>query len=615
MAISKSTLSDSNPQIDNYFWLKQLPSITALLDKDFNLVGVSDQWKRKLFFQDSEIIGKSIFEIFPNISEDMQVQLNIAVEGLKEIQVRDEINLLDGSIKKIVWHLSAWKNSSLNVVGVMLSVEDITIIKELEFNLLKAKKRLTEKGEIAKIGSWEYDVENEQLTLSDITKKIFKIKEDSKISIKNLIGFCGQKDTEDIIKNSLYNAIEKGRPWEVSLPIVLGGNSNVVKTIGRPKFKNGKCKRIVGTVQILSRDLENIIELKDLETEHLASCFINAPGAMAVIEFSTGDILDTNVELNEAIGIESLRLAIKKNLKTLQKSILKIGSSGPASNKTDLCSTKLSILDTNGKRKTFGLKARLLNDKTQFLCLFDDITGQLSETSNLKKAIQNNDLRVEKLVNFTHVICHNLKGQAINYGLMLDYFGNITNESEKSQALEVLKYSTENLSANINNLREMVGIRKEVKTKKERLIINDFIFKAEQNLSGELKESKTKIFNEISDSQKIKAYPMFLENLMTNCISNAIKFRKLNKPLVISISTEITKEYTVLFIEDNGIGMDLEKKGEKLFQIGSSLGNDQDSRGMGLYLAKYQMDMMNGKIEAESKLGEGSVFKIFFPHC
>jgi len=43
-------------------------------------------------------------------------------------------------------------------------------------------------------------------------------------------------------------------------------------------------------------------------------------------------------------------------------------------------------------------------------------------------------------------------------------------------------------------------------------------------------------------------------------------------------------------------------------------GNNEDSRGMGLYFTKYQMDMMNGKIEVESKPNEGATFKLSFLH-
>ncbi|CAM4308328.1 PAS domain-containing sensor histidine kinase [Zobellia nedashkovskayae] len=610
----KATSPGDSEQTKSYFWLKQLPSATALLDKDFNFVDISDKWKRKLFFQDSEIIGKSIFEIFPNLSTDMRKKLKVAVQSLTDIQVIDEVQLLDGSIRKIIWHISAWKNSSQNVLGVMLSVEDITEIKRLKYDLLKVKNLLNEKGEMAKIGSWEYDVANEQLILSDVTKKLFKIQGNSKISIKNLIGFCGQKSTEDIIKNSLYSAIEKGVPWDINLPIDLGKDKKMVKTIGRPKFKNGKCKRIIGTVQIMSGDSNSLNKLEVRDEAQLTPFFINSPIAMAVIEFSTGAVLNTNLQLDKVADIKSLRTITKKNLKILQEGILKINSDESLSSETNYFSTKLYISDPTGKRRIFGLKGKLINGGTHILCSFDDVTEQLSEISKLKKVINKNESRDEKLINFTHVICHNLKGQVINYGLMLDYFDKVTNESKKLQALEVLKYSTEDLSANVNNLREMVGIRKEVKTKKERLVINDCIFKAEQNLSVELKESKTKICNEIFDSEKIKAYPGFLENLLTNCISNAIKFRKPNKPLVITISTKITKLYTILSIEDNGIGMDLNEKGDKLFKIGSSLGNDYDSRGMGLFLASYQMDIMNGKIEVESKPGEGAVFNLFFPH-
>jgi signal transduction histidine kinase len=562
------------------------------------------------------MVEKSIFDIFPNSSTDFQTKLDYAFEDSKGVQAQEEVKLNDGSTKKIIWHLGAWKNDVGDKIGVIITAEDITKIKELEYNLLKTKNLLEEKGKIAKIGTWEYEVENEKLTLSNVTKKIFKIKNNSKISVKNLIGFCGQKETEEIIKNSLYDAIENGKPWDISLPINLESESTViVNTKGKPKFKNGKCKRIVGTVQIINDvALHAIKEEETLEKKHLSSYFLDAPVPLALLEFSTGDVLNINRELLKVIGSEKLELAIKENLETIQREILKETSfqiSGKKETEINIC---LDITDLKGKKRVYNLKGKLANQETQLLCTFEDVTKSLSKVSNLEMRINKNEEEAEKLVNFTHMICHNLKGHAINYELMLDYLRNENDKKEKAKAIEVLKHSTGNLWANINDLREMVAIRRKIKTSKKRVKFNEVLGKVVQNLSGELKESKAKMLNEIPETQKIKGYPIFLENIMTNCISNAVKFRKPNKPLVVTISSEITKEYSIISIEDNGTGMDLKEKGEKLFQMGSSLGNNQDSRGMGLYIAKYQMDMMNGKIEVESVPNEGAIFKLYFPH-
>jgi sensor histidine kinase regulating citrate/malate metabolism len=67
-------------------------------------------------------------------------------------------------------------------------------------------------------------------------------------------------------------------------------------------------------------------------------------------------------------------------------------------------------------------------------------------------------------------------------------------------------------------------------------------------------------------------------------------------------------------VRDNGIGMDLSKVGDKLFALYRTLHSIDRSRGMGLYLTKYQVDLMKGKIEVDSELDRGSAFKVYFPN-
>jgi signal transduction histidine kinase len=64
-------------------------------------------------------------------------------------------------------------------------------------------------------------------------------------------------------------------------------------------------------------------------------------------------------------------------------------------------------------------------------------------------------------------------------------------------------------------------------------------------------------------------------------------------------------------VEDNGLGIDLDKHGDKLFGMYKTFHTHKDSRGLGLFLTKNQVESMGGKIEVESALGQGSTFKIF----
>jgi len=585
-----------------------------LLDANYNLVDSSDEWKRKFFFDDPKIYGKSIFGIFPSFSKDIKAKLDFAFEGLKGIQMRDEVHLSDGSTKKVIWHFTAWKNNLGNTVGVMLTAEDITKIKELEYDLLKAKNLLTEKGNIAKIGSWQYDVKSEKLTLSDVAKKIFKIENDSKISIKNLIGFCGEKEKEEIIKKTLYDAIENGTPWDKSLQISLSDTTDIwVKTIGRPKFKNGKCSRITGTAQILNR-VVTAPEIEEYNYNDKDLYFEEAPSAMAVVDLSNGHILKVNQELLNLSNFDKIELERKNCLWFFENNLRRTRFVKIANHSTKEIKGNLDFVDKNGDKKVLSIKGKLINEDAHLLCVVEDITKDSKIVDKLRSKLTNGEKEIDKLLYFTRVIFHNLKGHAINYELMFNFLENAESDKEVEEILSVLRYSTKSLSENIYDLREMITIKNGTKTKKERLVLNDYIFKAEKNLTGEIKMSRAKIINEIPDVLKVKSYSACLENMLTNCISNAIKFKKLNKAPLITISNSITKKHTIISISDNGIGMDLNEKGDKLFKVASSLSNDSESRGMGLFLVKHQMDIMKGEIEVESLPNEGTTIHLLFPH-
>jgi len=67
-----------------------------------------------------------------------------------------------------------------------------------------------------------------------------------------------------------------------------------------------------------------------------------------------------------------------------------------------------------------------------------------------------------------------------------------------------------------------------------------------------------------------------------------------------------------LKIKENGIGIDLGKNGEKLFGMYKTFNNNPDSKGIGLFITKNQIDAMGGRIQTESELNKGTTFTIYF---
>ena len=104
----------------------------------------------------------------------------------------------------------------------------------------------------------------------------------------------------------------------------------------------------------------------------------------------------------------------------------------------------------------------------------------------------------------------------------------------------------------------------------------------------------------------------YLESVLLNLFSNALKYRSPNRLLSIRISTEISASGLVLYFNDNGLGLDLERLKGRMFGLYQRFHNHPDSKGMGLYLVKSQLEALGAKIEVESTVDIGTTFKITF---
>ena len=69
-----------------------------------------------------------------------------------------------------------------------------------------------------------------------------------------------------------------------------------------------------------------------------------------------------------------------------------------------------------------------------------------------------------------------------------------------------------------------------------------------------------------------------------------------------------------LLVQDNGLGIDLERHRKKLFGMYKTFHKHPDSRGIGLFMTKNQIEAMGGFIDVESKVDEGSIFYVNFKH-
>jgi PAS domain S-box-containing protein len=103
-----------------------------------------------------------------------------------------------------------------------------------------------------------------------------------------------------------------------------------------------------------------------------------------------------------------------------------------------------------------------------------------------------------------------------------------------------------------------------------------------------------------------------LKNILLNLLSNAIKFSKEGDPIDVDVT--VTNSNYVVRVADRGIGIPEEDQRDLFssFYRARNAVNIQGT-GLGLHIVKRYLDLLNGTVEVESRMGEGSVFEIVVP--
>lgn len=104
--------------------------------------------------------------------------------------------------------------------------------------------------QLANIGHWEVDFENDELYWSDEIKKLHEVPHDYEPDLETAITFYEKGEHRKSIQEAISHAIEKGESFTIESKIITAkGNQRWIKAIGEPEFENGRCLRLYGSTQ------------------------------------------------------------------------------------------------------------------------------------------------------------------------------------------------------------------------------------------------------------------------------------------------------------------------------------------------------------------------------
>ena len=125
--------------------------------------------------------------------------------------------------------------------------------------------------------------------------------------------------------------------------------------------------------------------------------------------------------------------------------------------------------------------------------------------------------------------------------------------------------------------------------------------------------SSPRVLLRIPESLTIHTDPLRLRVILNNLLSNAIKYADPTKAeLIITITAAREGNDFIFSIEDNGEGIP-ENQQDKIFEMFYRASEKASGSGLGLYIVKESLEKLNGSIQHQSKLGQGSKFTITIP--
>jgi len=247
---------------------------------------------------------------------------------------------------------------------------------------------------------------------------------------------------------------------------------------------------------------------------------------------------------------------------------------------------------------------------TGYLLIFFDITLLKDAEREIKSLLDVTREQNNRLLNFAHIVSHNLRSHSGNIGMVLELMKDEMPDSTDNEFYPLLEKASGNLSDTIMHLNEIVLMHTGIHKNMVPLSVFEFIEKAGLAIQAIVAENEAIIQNEAPKDLYVQAIPAYLESIILNLLTNALKYKSPFRKPVINITAQADGRHAILVVKDNGSGMDLKLHGNKLFGMYKTFHGNRDARGIGLFITKNQIEVMGGSIEAESEINVGTVFTI-----
>lgn len=597
--------------------IQHLPASIAILDKNGIIVEVNSCFLK--LFGKKNVVGKTVPQVFPEIEGAVILDLLDSVYRTGRSFLGKELLLkidTKGNGKPENLYLNflykPFFDIEGNVQGLYYFGVDVTEQVVSRKKIEETEQRYRQIVETAQEGIWVID-ENERTTFVN-TKLCELLEYTPEEMIGKQISFFMDEEGKQLSSHAIRER-KKGLAGRARLKYISKTKRQLWTNVAaNPLFDEG------GNYKGALAMITDITDQKKIEEENeklatVASLTVNAvivtdaegrinwvnKGFERITEYSFDEVMGKKPgDFLQGLATDSstvLRMSecIKRG-DGFREEVLNYGKSG---RQYWLDIEVVPLRDSN-------------NNLTGFMAIEQDITDRKKSEQETLTLIDNLQKKNKDLQQFSYIVSHNLRAPIAK---LMGLASIIKTENEQNKFLiEKVAEESASLDEVVKDINLIVSARKSDKERMENIFFETETLHVMQVLETEIEESKAVISYDFSENKGILTIKSYVYSILYNLISNAIKYAQPNHPPVIRIQSQENEKNICLFVKDNGRGIDLEKNKNKIFGLYKRFhGNEIPGKGVGLHLVKIHAESLGGSVEVQSKLNEGTEFKIYLP--
>lgn len=244
--------------------------------------------------------------------------------------------------------------------------------------------------------------------------------------------------------------------------------------------------------------------------------------------------------------------------------------------------------------------------------IFQDVNNEIEQQLNLKSVNEKLTTQKKQLEDFNQIVSHNLRSPVTNLNILLNLLKTSDSEEERYLFIEKLSGVANKLTVFLDDIVDVVKVISNRDIQSVPLKIDEIVYDAAKMLEGNIKQLDAFIQIQTEQWNEINYPKLYLDSIILNLLSNALKYSSPDRKPYITITTKFEGEEKILEIADNGLGIDIKKYGDKVFKLHKTFHREKPGKGLGLFMTRNQIESMGGEIAVTSEVNVGTTFKINF---